>query len=180
MCEANFVATMTGTIQQPMPDRLFPLIDMLAVACLTLITGVSGTILAVDAEAPGAGSDELRLLLVPSVGAAIVSFVMFMWYLEWSSRRVMIGRFVISLMFGSGIPVAAGALSERAAAMAHHPVLLGLAGGITAALVFLLAKAVTDAIQNRSQRIGRQAVEQFEKRFGGTDLSQNRSRRRRD
>lgn len=149
----------------PMPERLIPLLDGLSILVMAIITTAGGAMLTVDADAPGAGSDELRLLLMPLIGAVLASFVMLMFYMEQSSRKENLGRFVAACFFGSSIPVALGSVWSWAANLVHHPVALMLTGSLTSILVFLLIKAITDKILERRDRIAEMAVDEAERRL---------------
>ena len=144
--------------------RFFHVLD----ACVGVVTTVV-TALSVWALSLGdldTGADELRLLLVPLIGSLIASGGMIMLNPKPETRRIVIGRSVFALLGGAATPHAAAITMKWVEPMAHHPVLLLLAGAGCSIVFYAVSRPFTAKLDSRSADIAEAAEREMERRIG--------------
>lgn len=118
------------------------------------------------AEAASQQIDELRMLLLPLIGSLIVSGGMIMLNPSVETRKIIIGRAIIGLFFGTVGPQVVALFHDKLAGLTSHPVLLLTAGGLICGLFFVLSKPFVQGLYKRSQRIAEAELDKIEKRLG--------------
>ncbi|MDB6118399.1 MAG: hypothetical protein JWO08_2180 [Verrucomicrobiaceae bacterium] len=147
-----------------MPHRLFHVTE----TCLALITSLCATAGGhlMLAEAALNEPDELRLLLLPLIGALIISGGLIMLNPAPETRRIVIGRAMIALFCGAIGPQVIALVHPSLGGIIHHPALLLAAGAIIGGVVIVLSKPFAEAFYQRSQRLAEQELDRLEQKFG--------------
>lgn len=172
---------MTSSIH--MPHRLLLLLDqhyadsLVAMLTTLLATTFSAAMLAADTGL-SAETTEIRLLLMPLIGALVGTTGMVLLAPMREDRRRVAGRAILAVAFGAGAPVVIGITSSYGRLMAGHPVALWLVGLIVAMIIFALARAVAERLFARADDLAERIVDAGEQ---ATHLqSARRSERRAD
>lgn len=151
---------MTG----PMPNRIFHTLDTCIAIITTTVTAISAWLL--SAPATTGGVDELQLLLVPLIGSLIASGGMIMLNPCPETRKIVIGRAVFALLFGSATPHATALVFSWAEPMTSHPVLLLVAGAVSSMVFYAISKPFTAKLYARSETIANMAERKLERKLG--------------
>lgn len=147
-----------------MHNRFFHVLDACVGVITTVVAALSAWLLSIaDIET---GADELRLLLVPLIGALIASGGMIMLNPQPETRRIVIGRSVFALLGGAASPHAAAITLKWVEPMAHHPVLLLLAGAGCSIIFYAVSRPFTAKLYSRSADIAEATLRETERRIG--------------
>ena len=136
-------------------------VDCIVIGATTLATAVSTIILADGANEV----QELRLLLLPLLGAVIISGGMVMLNPTPETRRITIGRSIFALFFGALSPSMIAAIHPALADIGLRPVALLIVGGVISALVFVLSKPFTRQMYERAESVAKREVERLEAKY---------------
>ena len=96
---------------------------------------------------------EIRLLLMPLVGALVGTTGMILLAPSVEDRRRIAGRGLFSIAIGSGAPVLFGFVTDYGRAMAGHPVALFMFGIMASMVVFAVSRPLAEALFARSRGI---------------------------
>ena len=106
---------------------------------------------------------ELRLLLIPLIGALIASGGFIMLNPNPETRRIVIGRAMFAVFSGVAAPQVLSAVHPSLAALSSKPMPLLMAGGIIAGITYVLSKPFATGFYNRSERIAARELDRLEK-----------------
>jgi hypothetical protein len=132
-----------------------------AVVFLTLISAAISPI--IIAAAP---NSEVMLLLLPMLGAMLASGAGLLLNPEPETRRIVIGRSIIALVFGVAGPQIIGELWPKFDATTIRPVFLVIGGFLTAGLAYLLSRPIFAQGYARAKAIAKIAADAVERRAG--------------
>lgn len=139
-------------------------IDGVVTFMLAAVPAIAARLLLVTE--PTADIEELKLLLVPLIGALISSGGMIMLNPSPETRRIVIGRAIFALLFGCATPQLLTLLHPAIAAFSRHPVVLLLGGGLAAMVFFAISKPFTNRLIIRSGAIADEAEKRLEEQIG--------------
>lgn len=136
-------------------------IDTIVVSVATLATTVGAAILAYVPDVEPTSKDELLRLLLPLIGALIISGGMIMLNPSPETRRITIGRSIFALFFGVTLPQTIGLMHPSLEHIAMKPVILVLSGGILSALAFVLSKPFTKQMYERAEGVAKAKADEL-------------------
>ena len=148
----------------PMPHRLTPFIDSVIASIMLAVTSSSTLILADNAKTPDK-MDDLLLLLLPLIGALIVSGGVITLNPKEENRKKIMGRCSIAVFFAVVGPSSIALLHPALAIITNFPALLLMAGGLIFMLIYILSKPIIERFYSRSDGIAEKAVDEVEQRF---------------
>ncbi len=143
-----------------MPHPFYATLDTVVATVVTVSSALATWLLMV--VSPEHDVDEIRLLLVPLIGALISSGGMIMLNPTPETRRIVIGRAVFSLFLGTVTPQLCALLFTSWATFLAHPVVLLAAGGIGSIFFYALSRPFTERLYVRSRVIADIAVAKAE------------------
>lgn len=146
-----------------MQQHLAHVLDTVIVSCVTLATAASTLILGA-AESPDEFA-ELKQLLLPFLGALIMSGGIIMLNPQPDTRRITIGRAIVGLFFGVLGPQLIALMHPNLSTISLKPVVHIAAGGIIAAIAYIMSKPFTTELYKRSGDIARRQADQIEQRY---------------
>lgn len=146
------------------PQHIPHCVDVVVVAISTVTAALSAVLAQAPAE-PSTQSIEIQLLLLPLIGALIISGGMIMLNPNPETRRVTIGRAVFALFFGVMTPQVIGLFHPTLHEVALKPAVLVLAGGCISGLVYVLSKPFTRELYSRAERHAKNAADLLEKKL---------------
>lgn len=144
-----------------MPHRLLALLDhpaehIVAMFGTLMATITSSLVLMADDSNPSQ-TDEIRLLLMPLIGA-LISTTGGLLFAPREAPRKLAGRSIFSVAIGTALPVTFGFVSDYGKLMAAHPVALFLAGLTVPIPVFILIRPLVDRLFADADKIADVAV----------------------
>lgn len=126
-----------------------------SVVLLTLATGAETTLLT--------GTDhEMRMLMLPMLGALIASGGMILLNPCPETRRIVIGRSVFALLFGTCMPQIIGMFHPSLAEISLRPVVLLLIGAICAGVAYVLSRPFTEGMYKRAESVAERELNRLE------------------
>lgn len=149
-----------------MPHKTLMYFDTIGAAVATLVTTMSSWLLILTAQ-PG-DVEELKQLLLPLIGAMIVSIGMVMLNPVPEVRRIVVGRAVFALFLGTLTPQLISLWFTGLTPILSHAVPLLGAGGIAGAFFYVLSLPFCARLYSRSEAIAAAAVQKAEEKFVGT------------
>lgn len=135
------------------------LLDCLVIA-VTTICGLATNAILSDAAVTTTDLSELRLLLLPLMGALIVSGGMIMLNPEPETRRIVIGRAIFALFLGACAPSMAGMIHPVLEQL--KPVMMLATGGAVAGLVYVISRPFTRKLYERAERMAERQIDALE------------------
>lgn len=147
----------------PMPHRLLALLDghhadhFIAMFGTLLATVTSFMLMLADGASTPA-NDEIKLLLMPLIGALVATTGAYLLSPKEDARKLA-GRSIYSVAIGTALPVTIGFVSDYGRQMASHPVALFLAGIIATTIVFIVIRPIIDKLFARSSAIAAAALD---------------------
>jgi len=149
-----------------MPHRFLPIIDTLMSTVMALIASSSTLILAQSAAVEGPSKiDSIFLLLLPLIGALLVSIGVINLNPKQEEREKIIGRSTIAVFFSAVGPSSIALLHPSLKIITEFPVLLLLAGGLIFGLIYILSRPIVEKIYNRSSSIAENAINAAQYKF---------------
>ncbi len=152
-------------------------LDSCIIVATAAITAASTLVLTTTEAAHPAQLAELYLLLLPFLGALVLSGGMIMLNPNPEARRIVIGRSIIALFFGVTLPQIVGMFHPSLAALSLKPIVLILIGGLSAALAYVMSKPFTSEMYQRADAIARREAAKLEKKFSGKDEDEEETRK---
>lgn len=151
-----------------MPHRLYHIFDTVLWSVTGISALASSTVLLAQAslQAEASKFDSLSLLLLPLIGALIMSGGMIMLNPEPEKREKTIGRGIISLFFGACLPSVIALIHPHLKIITEFPVLLLAVGGSIAALTYILSRPLVEKLYQRSAQISEEALDKLQQRYG--------------
>lgn len=151
------------------PQHIPHCVDVIVVGISTLTAALSSAVLAQAPADSVAQSIELQLLLLPLIGALIISGGMIMLNPNPETRRVTIGRAVFALFFGVLVPQVIGLFHPSLHEVTVRPAVLVLAGGCISGLVYVMSKPFTRELYSRAEGHAKKAADAIERKLPGGD-----------
>jgi hypothetical protein len=105
------------------------------------------------------GRTELSLLLVPLLGSLIASGGMLMLSPQPETRKIVIGRAMFALLFGSATPQLIAMTHPAMYGLTNHPVLLLIGGALASMVFYAISKPFTAGLYARSKKIADSALD---------------------
>lgn len=134
--------------------------DVAVVFFTVLASAISPVILAASPNS------EVMLLLLPMLGALLASGAGILLNPQPETRRIVIGRSIIALVFGVAGPQIIGELWPRFDATTIKPVFLVIGGFLVAWLAYLLSRPLFAQAYSRADTIAKAAADAVERRAG--------------
>lgn len=113
----------------------------------TIILGSATSLLASTPE-----DIEMRLLLLPLIGASLLGWATIMMNPQKETRNLTIGRSIFALFIGTLMPSFAALFHRDIQTLVYQPVLLLLVGGTTSMVVYILSKYFVRHLYERAER----------------------------
>lgn len=145
--------------------RLPTVLDTVIVLISTASTGAANLMLANAPVNEINYYNELRLLLIPLIGAMLVSGGMIMLNPQPETRKIVIGRSIFSLFIASIAPQLLGYLHPAIQAVALRPVMLLAIGGATAGFVYAISRPFCAKLYENAARNAKFINDQLEKKL---------------
>lgn len=146
-----------------MPHRAAAhVLDAVVVGTVSVLAAAT-PLLAVTGDAQA--DNEMRLLLLPLIGAVLASGGLIMLNPNPETRRITIGRSIFGLLVGVISPQIIGMLHPALADLALRPMVLVAAGAVFAALAFVLSRPFTSEFYARAEGIARREAERLEEKY---------------
>lgn len=149
----------------PMPHRFFHVLDSVIATVMLVVTSSSTILLAQASDVAPSKTDSLSLLLLPLIGALLVSGGVIMLNPKQEQREKIIGRSLIAVFFSCVGPSSIALLHPALKIITDFPVLLLLAGGLIFGLVYILARPFVEQFYSRSGNVSDKLLDQAEDRF---------------
>lgn len=138
-------------------DVLITHFAMLAAgAASLLLEGASGPV--------AADEIEMRIVLLPLMGATFVSGALIMLNPQPETRRIVIGRAILALFFGVVVPQLLGAINPWFLQFAKKPMPLLFAGGLIAGITYIMSKPFTRELYRRAEGKAKELVDKLEEK----------------
>ena len=148
-------------------DRLFHTMDAIIATVTTVTAAVTAHL--VSAEAATGEVSELRGLLIPLIGALIMSGGAIMLNPSNETRRIVIGRAILGLLFGAAGPSAVCAFLPSASMLVNFPAVLLLSGAIISGVFYVMSKPFFSRFYERADFLAKREVSRIEKLPGGIE-----------
>lgn len=142
----------------------FHIMDTLSALSVALLAGASNILLAMEASTNEV--TDLRILLIPFMGAVVVSFACILLNPQKETRSITVGRALIALFVATSMPSAIGVFFESTKWMMDSPKILLPAGGILAFFAYILSRPFFTRAYERADAIARHELRQLERRIG--------------
>lgn len=134
--------------------------DIAVVFFTVLSAAISPVVLAASPNS------EVMLLLLPMLGALLASGAGILLNPQPETRRIVIGRSIIALVFGVAGPQIIGEFWPKFDAATIKPVFLLIGGFLVAGLAFLLSRPLFAQAYSRADAIAKIAADEVERRAG--------------
>lgn len=130
-------------------------------AAITSITTIATTVatIMVAQITHEDSSDDLRMLLVPLIGAMIMSGGAIMLNPQEETRKIIIGRAVVGLFLGATAPGIMVAIYPAISPLVKFPAVLLFLGAAFAAMSYVLSKPFFSNFYARSDAIASRGVD---------------------
>lgn len=141
-------------------DTAVVVVTALATAGSTLIIGASETTEQLA---------ELKLLLLPFLGALVMSGGIIMLNPEVETRRIVIGRSIIALFCAVLGPQLIGLIHPSLATLGVKPIAAIALGGSIWAAVYIISKPFCGELYKRADGIAKRQADMLEAKYTGSD-----------
>lgn len=152
----------TGDIKH-MPHRLIPIIDWLMFGLATFISAVSSLVVIAEEKITGDIS-ELRLLMIPMAGAAVMTALLVMFKIRKETINVIMARGGFALFFGSVTNIVISIFIPVGAKILLHPVILLVGGAVSAIFFYIVSLAFVKKVYQKSDYYADALVEKIEEK----------------
>lgn len=125
--------------------------------------------MAISATAPVLAvtqNTELTLLMVPLVGAVLMSGVAILQATAIEAKRVIIGRSIFAVVIGVASPQVLALMTDKFNPATVHPIVLLLIGGMPALFVYFVSRSLVRQIEARSDALARMAMDAAGRKIG--------------
>ena len=143
--------------------HLHHLLDSVIVAVVSIATAASAVLLGAAETADQFA--ELKLLLLPFLGALIMSGGIIMLNPQIETRRIVIGRSIVALFCGTIAPQLIAVAHPSLASLSIKPIIQLAFGGLIACLAYVLSKPFTNQLYRRADGIAAREAQKLEERF---------------
>lgn len=139
-------------------------IDAVITAVTTATTGATYALLAQVPWEDPKYYQELRMLLLPLIGAMIASggMVMLNPHPQPETRKIIIGRAVFALFSGALAPQLIGYAHPALQSLMMRPVMMLAMGGLVAMVCFAVSKPFCRGLYERAERIAKKTQDAME------------------
>lgn len=145
--------------------------NLVAMVGALLFSAFSTTLLLAE-SAPGAETNELRLLLLPLLGSLIASLGAYMLAPKEEPRKV-VGRCIYAVACGTTAPVIYGSTTASGALLLQHPVAMFLAGLLATTVFYIFLEPIIERMFTSAPQVADSAIEQAKRRIGLTSSPDN-------
>lgn len=149
------------SLERTQKERQYHVMDTIILAATSLILASSNLLLAT--EAASSDVSELRVLLIPLMGAIIVSCAAILLNPEVETRNIVIGRAAIAWFLGTATPSAIGVFFDSTREMLHSPAVLLIAGGAICGISYVLSRPFFARLYERADHIAKREVRRLER-----------------
>lgn len=125
-------------------------LDLIVVTLASIVPGV-GALLLSQAQTSESHIIETQLLLLPLIGALLVSGGFILLNPKPETRRIVIGRSIFAVFLGVVLPQVVGMFHPALAAAAIRPAVLLLAGGVISGLAYVMSKPFVQGLYERAE-----------------------------
>lgn len=143
-------------------------LDILVVSTAT-VTAAASSVLLNEAPQTTVERIDLMVLMLPLIGALIVSGGCIMLNPQPETRQITIGRCAFSLLGGALGPSLAAMFWPRLAMYNVKPVFLLAGGAVVSYVLFIIIKAATSEAFSRAQRVAKELADRTEARIPGLE-----------
>lgn len=147
-----------------MPHRILAFCDTLIIGLVTIVSALCTQLLAVESATRQV--DELRVLLIPLIGALISTGGMALFQIEKEPRNIVIGRAIFGLLFGAGFMPAMSTIFPSMAVVMERPVIMLLSGAVMSMFFYAVAYFLAKGLFRRSKSYADGLLDQAERRAG--------------
>lgn len=144
--------------------HLHHVLDSVIVAVVSIATAASAVLLGATETADQFA--ELKLLLLPFLGALILSGGIIMLNPQIETRRIVIGRSIFALFCGTIAPQILAALHPAMAHLSVKPIVQLAVGGLIAMLAYVLSKPLTGQFYRRAEGQAKAIADELERKAG--------------
>lgn len=138
-------------------------LDVIATATVAVVTSASTVILAVTPDP----TDELKLLLIPLIGALLASLPTVLLYPERETRSIVIGRASLALILATLLPQTLAIMFTSTSSFFAHPV-IGLGSGVVGyIMIYIPIRSLFEGLYKRRKAIAEAVIEKGEQRLIG-------------
>jgi len=143
-------------------NQPFHILD--SVVLLASAVATAATTLVLQESAPAAQQTaEVQLLLLPFLGAVILTGGIIMLNPQIETRKIVIGRCFIAGFFGVLMPQIMGMFHPALASQSLRPVVLVLAGGIFSVIAYVLSRPFTEQAYARATGVAGALADKIER-----------------
>jgi hypothetical protein len=140
--------------------RPYHVMDTIITVAATLIVAAANLLIATETVTQEVS--ELRILLIPFMGAIVASGGAILLNPKVETRNIVIGRAMIALLAGTAGPAALGVVFESTQWLWRSPAILLLAGAAISGLAYVLSRPFFSNLYNRSDAIAKREVTRLE------------------
>lgn len=141
-------------------DRPYHVMDTIITAGGALVIAAANLLLATESVTHEVS--ELRILLIPFMGAVVASGGAILLNPKVETRNIVIGRAMIALLVGSAGPAAIGAFFDSTNWLWKTPAILLLAGAAIAGIAYVLSRPFFNNLYSRSDAIAKREIRRIE------------------
>lgn len=152
----------TGEIKH-MPHRIFPLIDWLMFGLATIVSSIASFVIIAEERITGDIS-ELRLLMIPMAGAAVMTALLVMFKIRKEPVNVIMARGGFALFFGGVTNIVISIFIPVGAKILLHPVILLVGGAVSAIFFYIVSLAFVKKVYQKSDYYADALVEKIEEK----------------
>ncbi len=138
-------------------------IDIITTAVAATVTAATTVILSLVPDP----TDELKLLLVPLIGALLASLPTILLYPERETRPIVFGRAGLALIISTLLPQTLAIIFSSTSTFFAHPVIGLLAGVLGYILIYFLIRPLFEGLYRRRKAIAEAVIEQGQQRLMG-------------
>lgn len=140
--------------------RPYHVMDTIVTSAAALVIAAANLLLATESVTHEVS--ELRILLIPFMGAVVASGGAILLNPKVETRNIVIGRAMIALLVGSAGPAAVGVFFESTNWLWRAPAILLLAGAAIAGIAYVLSRPFFNNLYTRSDAIAKREVRRLE------------------
>ncbi len=137
--------------------------DWVTTSVAAIVTAASTVVLALVPDP----TDELKLLLMPLIGALLASAPTIMLYPERETRPIVIGRAALAFVLATLLPQTIAIIFTSTSSFFAHPV-IGLGSGVVGyILIYIPIRSAFEGLYRRRKAIAEAVIEQGQQRLMG-------------
>jgi len=140
--------------------RLNLVLDTIVTSTAIVATGTAALM-----SEPTHNSIEMQLLLLPLIGALIVSGGLIMLNPQPETRRIVIGRGIFAMFFGVLVPQLIGMMHPALETVSIKPAVLLFGGGIISGLAYVLSRPFTKELYARAEGVAKKEADRLEEKY---------------